>query len=94
MRMNCSVSPQAAAEKLRNGSPVVQGVILGGEVGHSDRKPHGGEGHNDRVDRHNELIKAHHLRADEAGEKDAVDKPQHLGDNAGARQNQSAVQHG
>ena len=85
---------QAAAEHLPDHGGAAHGVVLGGQVGHRRRQPHGGEGEEDGEHRHDQLVEPHHLRADEPGEEDAVDEAEKLGDDAGERQHQRAVEHG
>ena len=86
--------PQAPPEHLGHGGPVALGVELRGQVGHRHRQPHGGEGHQDGIHRHNELIQPHDLRPDEPREENAVDKAHRLGTHTGTGEDQCAVDHG
>ena len=82
---------QTAPQHRAHGAFVSPRGILGGEVGHGHSQADRSDGEYHGIDRQDELIESHDLGAHQTGEKNAVDKSQHLGHQTGAGEQQGAV---
>ena len=69
---------QTPAEHRSHDALLPQGPVLRREIGHRRRQPDGRHRQQHRLHRQDQLIKSHHLRSHQAGEKNPIKKAQHL----------------